>query len=119
MIQFLEIFDNFLRFKIGVPKYSKKMVEVKLTPPASRELGHIDSLILKLSEVQNTLKIEYTFNMRVLGMTGTTMVAEKKVKTFEQNLSSKQYYSYGHPDQDFIIASIKEILAEVKPRLSL
>lgn len=119
MLQFLEIFDNFLRFKIGPMKFSKGMVEVKLTPPSSRELGHIDSLVLRMSEIQNTLKLEYLFNLRVLEMTGTTMTAEKKTKSFDQTLNSKQYYSYGSPDQEFIIASINKILIEVKPRMSL
>ncbi|MBY0412844.1 MAG: hypothetical protein K2Q18_01700 [Bdellovibrionales bacterium] len=117
--QFLEVFDNFLRFKIGTMKYSKGMVEVKLTPPASRELSHIDGLILRMSEVGGNLKLEYNFNMRVLEMMGTTMTAEKKSKQFEQTLTAKQYYVYGSPDQDFIRNSIGSILNEIKPKMML
>ncbi len=117
MIQFLEIFDNFLRFKIGPKKYSKGMVEIKLTPPNSRELSSVESLVLKMSEVENSLKLDYTFNTRTLEMNGSTMSAEKGVKHFEQTLSAKQYYSYGSPDQDFIISSINSILSQVKPKM--
>jgi len=72
-----------------------------------------------MSEIQSTLKLEYTFNMRVLEMSGTTMTAEKKTKFFEQTLSSKQYYDFGSPNQDFILASINSILSDVKPKMLL
>ena len=52
-------------------------------------------------------------------MSGTTMTAEKKTKFFEQSLNSKQYYDFGAPNQDFIIASINSILNEVKPKMLL
>ncbi|MFA6238010.1 MAG: hypothetical protein WC635_11820 [Bacteriovorax sp.] len=116
--QILQILENFIRFKISQTKYSKGMVEVKLSPPTSRELSHVDSLILRIKEVDKTLNIEYLFNLRVLDMAGGTMTAEKKTKQFEQNFSSKQYTIYGDSiNQDFIIESINSILKDVKPKL--
>lgn len=119
MLQFLEVFDIFLRFKIGPKKYVKGMVEVKLTPPTSRELGHVDSLVLKMSEVNQTMKLEYAFNVRSLEMSGTTMSSEKNTKVFDQTLSAKQYLSYGSPNQEFITTSINTILTQVKPKMML
>ena len=74
MKQFLEIFENFLRFKVGQIKYSKGMVEIKLKPPGSRELSHVDSLVLRMSEVNKTLRLEYLFNLRMLEMNGASRV---------------------------------------------
>ncbi len=118
MHQVLEIFENFLRFKIGQTKYADGMVEVKMTPPTSRELSHVDSFVLSMSEIEKSLKLQYLFNLRVLEMVGTTMVSEKKTKQFEQILTSKQYLIYGNsPNQEFILESIQSILKDVKPKL--
>jgi hypothetical protein len=119
MIQFLEIFDNFLRFKIGPKKYSKGMVEVKLTPPNSRELSSVEGLVLRMCEVEGQLNLEYTFNTRVLEMIGTTMSTEKKVKQFKQILNQKQYYVFGAYEQEFILNSLNSIVDQVKPKLML
>lgn len=115
--QILEIIQNFIRFKLVQIKYVKGMVEVKLAPPASREMSTIDSLILSMSEVEKNLTLSYEFNMRVLDMAGGAMQTQKKTRDFEQKFTSKQYLIYGDAlNQDFIIESINSILAEVKPK---
>lgn len=118
--QILEVFENFLRFKVKEIKHAKNKIEVKLTPPTSRELSNVDSLILSLSEVNKTLTLDYTFSLRVLEMTGATMVAQKKTKEFKQTLTSKQYLIYGESlNQDHILSSVNEVIKEVTPKLML
>ncbi len=115
--QILDLIQSFLRFKVVQIKYSKGMVEVKLAPPSSsRELSTIDNLILSLSEVEKTLKLNYEFNMRVLDMAGGAMSAQKKTREFEQSFQSKQYLQYDSLNQDFILQSINSVLNEVKPK---
>ena len=116
--QTLEIIENFIRFKVKEMKSVKGMVEVKLMPPTSREMSNIDSLILCLSEKEKTLTLKYSFNLRGIDMSSGTMQTQKKTKDFEQVFTSKQYMIYGDSiNQDFIIASLQTILAEVKPKL--
>ena len=116
--QTLEIIENFIRFKVKEMKSVKGMVEVKLMPPSSREMSNIDSLILSLSEKDKTLTLKYAFNLRGIDMSSGTMQTQKKTKDFEQVFTSKQYMIYGDSlNQDFIIASLQSILAEVKPKL--
>lgn len=115
--QILEAIQSFIRFKVVQVKFTKGMVEVKLSPPSSsRELSTIDSLILSMSEVEKTLTLKYEFNMRVLDMAGGAMQAQKKTRECEQKFSSKQYLQYDSLNQDFILQSINAILNEVKPK---
>lgn len=118
MKQFLEIFENFVRFKVVQIKFVKGMVEVKLNPPTSRDFAHIDSLVLRLSDVGNNLNCEYLFNTRVLEMLGGAMVSEKKTKKILRNISQKEFYMYGNsPNQEFVIESINSAIREVKSKM--
>lgn len=116
--QVLEIFENFLRFKVKEMKSAKGMIEVKLTPPNSRELSNLDGLLLSISEVEKNLTLKYFFNLRVLNISGATMQSEKATKEIEQKFTSKQYLIYGDSiNQDFIIESGKEVLNVVKAKM--
>lgn len=116
--QVLEIFENFVRFKVKEIKSAKGLVEVKLNPPASRELSNVDSLLLNLSEVNKTLTMSYLFNTRAIEMNGSSMQTQKKTREFSNTFNSRQYLIYGESlNQDFILESINSVLNEVKPRL--
>jgi len=116
--QILQILESFLRFKVKEIKNAKNMIEVKLVPPTSRELSNLDGLLLSISEVDKNLSLKYFFNLRVLNISGTTMQSEKTTKEMEQNFNSKQYLIYGDSiNQDFIIASVQEILNGVKTKM--
>lgn len=115
--QILDLIQSFLRFKVMQVKYTKGMIEVKLTPPtSSRELSTIDTLILSLVEKEKALVMNYEFNMRVLDMTSGSMQAQKKTREFEQAFTSKQYLQYDSLNQDFILQSINSVLNEVRPK---
>jgi hypothetical protein len=113
--QLLQIIENFIRFKVKEIKYEKGMVDVKLTPPASRELSNIDGLTLSITEIDKTLTLKYLFNYRALDLASPTMQVEKKTKLAEQVFTSKQYLIYGDSlNQDFIVESVQAILNTVK-----
>lgn len=118
MKQFLEIFENFLRFKVVQTKFSKGMVEIKLNPPSSREFSHIESLVLRMKEIDKILDLEYNFNLQVFDATAGPMVVQKKIRKIEQKFTSKEYYIYGDsPNHDFIKTSIEAVIKEAAPRI--
>ncbi|MBC7538006.1 MAG: hypothetical protein H7281_04245 [Bacteriovorax sp.] len=120
IIQFLEILDNYLRFKVGTPKFSKGLVEIKCKPPTSKEMSHVDSLILRMKEVDKTLDIQYIFNLHVFEMVAGNIMAQKKITQVDQQLTSKQYYIYGNSlNHDFLISSISTVIKEATPRFFL
>lgn len=117
MDQFLEIFENFLRFKVVQKKYSKGMVEIKLNPPSSRELGHIESLVLRMKEVDKTLDLEYNFNVNVFETVAGNVMTQKKTLKMNKKMTSKEYYIYGDsPNHDYIKASIDSVIKEASPK---
>lgn len=114
---FLEIFKNFLRFKIGPIKYSKGMVEVKLTPPNSRELGHVESLVLRMIEVNKIVVMEYIFTLLSFDMASGNMLALKKTIQVDRSLTAKQYTIYGDSlNQEFLIAEFSGVIKEATPK---
>jgi len=118
LLQFLEVFENFLRFKVQARKFSKGMVEFKMTAPKSRDFGHVDSLTLRMKEVQKELFLEYHFIVSVLAVVDSNMIASKKTNIVEQKLNSKQYSIYGDSiNQDFVVSSIQSVLNEIKPKI--
>lgn len=115
--QILEIFENFLRFKTKEIKTGKNCVEVKLIPPASREMANVDGLVLSISEVDKTLTMNYVFNLRSLDLTGATTQVEKKVKEIEQKFTSKQYMMFDSINQDFVLQSLQSVVDGIKTKL--
>jgi hypothetical protein len=115
--QVLQIYENFLRFKVKEIKFDKGLVEVKLIPPSSRELSNIDGVLLSISEIDKNLTLKYTFNYRALDLSSPTMQVEKKTKTVEEKFSSKQYLIYGDSiNQDFIVEAAQTVLNTVKTK---
>lgn len=115
--QFLEIFQNFLRFKVVQTKFSKGMVEIKLTPPSSKEMNHVESLILRMKEVSKTLELDYTFNLHAFEMIAGNLMAQKKIKQVNQKLTAKEYTIYGDSlDHEFIKNSISSVIKEATPK---
>ena len=120
MMQFLEIFEIFLRFKVLQRKYSKGMVEVKLNPPRSKDMSHVESLVLRMKEVNKTLEIEYIFTTHVFEMVAGNMMAQKKTTQVDQKLTSKEYYIYGDsPNHEFIKSSINSVIEKATPKFFL
>ncbi|MBC7712221.1 MAG: hypothetical protein H7177_02720 [Rhizobacter sp.] len=115
--QILTIIENFLRFKVKEIKSGKGVLEVKLTPPTSREMSSVDALTLNISEIEKNLNLKYNFNLRGLDLASATMAVEKKTKEVEQTFTSKQYLIYGDSiNQDFIIESFQSVLNGVKTK---
>ena len=114
----LQIFENFLRFKVKEIKSGKGSLEVKLVPPTSRELSNVDSLMLNISEIEKSLTLHYHFDFRVLNLTGATMQSEKTKKDIENVFTAKEYLIYGDSvNQDFIVESVQKVLSEVKTKM--
>jgi len=118
MMQFLEVMDNFIRFKIGPMKFQKEMVEVKLTPPVSKEFSQMEGLTLRMKEVDKNLVLEYHFSSKKIEMNGSSMSTSKVAQKFDQTITAKEFYIYGDSvNQEGITAKVNSILNEVKPKL--
>lgn len=118
--QFLSIMESFIRFKVVQKKFSKGMVETKLNPPTSKDLSHVESLLLRIKEVNKTLELEYIFTMNVFETVAGNVMTQKKIRQIDQKLFAKEYCSSpDYADQDFIIKKINEVIKEITPKFLL
>lgn len=109
--KYIEIFENFHRFKRKALKNKKGFIDVQYTCPGGKELGQIEKLNQQLRIVDSKLEVNWIFKLNKLGYKDGSVVEEKVEKIFEQSLDKKAYMDFGDfPNQDGILASIKEVL---------
>ncbi len=116
MAFFLEMFENFFRFKIGPKKFKNGFVEIKMIPPKSREMSALDGLNLQLKQLGDELTVKYIFKTKALESNAGDVKIEKKKKEFEQILTSKEYMIYGSFNHDGVKKAIGEIVQNVIPK---
>ena len=111
----ISLFDTFHRFKLKEMKSTKKGVEYKILPPNSRELSHLESLSLTLSMEEETLNLNYEFQVKKLDTTSVTTKLNKEVVKIHQALIPKEY-SLGREmlNQDGILKYIEAALGQIK-----
>jgi hypothetical protein len=120
IVQYLEILEHFLRFKIGPIKFSNGAIEIKLTPPKSKQLTHVDSVTVRLKESDKVLSIHYSISLHSFEMTAGNMIAQKKTKELEQEIPHKDFYIYGDSvNQDHLIKIIGDLITTATPKFSL
>ncbi|MGE3610095.1 MAG: hypothetical protein AB7I27_10950 [Bacteriovoracaceae bacterium] len=109
------LLDTFQRFKVKEYKSSKKGVEYKLLPPASRDLANLESLLLTFSMKQEDLILEFQFQVKKLDTSSVTTKINKETLKVERSLTSKEY-SLGKDliNQDQLIKMIEGVMSEVK-----
>lgn len=112
---FLEIFENFFRFKVKGLKNKKGWVEAKMASPGSRELGAVEQLLLHMKMNGEDLELKYQFKVKKLAYAETGVEAKSVKMDFEQVLGPKQYKMFGDaPNQDGMMKAISEIIDQIK-----
>lgn len=117
ILQFLEVFETFERFKSKGVKNKKGALEFKMLPPDSKDYAAVDSLLLLIKEEDQKLILDYLFKVKKLeyGEIGVESVASKLA--FHDELSKSQYHSFGDSvNQEGIQAALKQILDQVKSK---
>lgn len=118
IVNFIEVFENFLRFKVQQTKFSKGMIELKMKPPGSREFGHIDSLVLRIKETKKTMELEYNFTISAFDTSSGTTLAQKKTIKVNKTLIARDYcLSQDVPNPDFMKSSITAVIKESTPKI--
>ena len=115
---FLEVFVNFHRFQIKQTKFSKDMmVEIKLSPPKSREMTSVEGLVLQMKKDKDNLIVNYHFSVKKLESVSTTEAkVQSKKMIFDQILTKNDYEEYGSFSHEKVKEQIGLILKEVIPK---
>lgn len=111
---FVEVFEQFYRFKLKNFKNKKGFIEAAVTPPASKDWTTIQKMSLQFKLVDEVLDVVFNFAIKKMSFD----IAHEKTKdtklSINQKLSPKQYSRFGSVNQDGIKAVIDEVLDQVK-----
>jgi hypothetical protein len=109
------LLDTFYRFKLKECKSSKSGVEYKLVPPTSRDMANLDSLNLTFALQENSLLMNYDFQVRKLDTSGVVNKVNKESVIILKSLTPREF-SLGKDmiNQDFLLKSIEGVIGQVK-----
>jgi hypothetical protein len=114
---FLELFENFYRFKVKEIKNKKGLLEVKMEAPKSKQFGAIDKLMLEMNMKEDALVLKYIFTAQRLSYESGMVQAKAVQLEFDQVLEKKEHTLYKEsPNQDVILKALLSILEQVKSK---
>ncbi len=114
---YLEIFENFFKFKVKTIKNKKGFIDIKMTAPDSKELGAVEQLNLNAAMDGDDLNIKYIFKLKKLAYDAGNVAAKSEKKEFKQTIGKRQHTAFGDsPNQDGLQKSISEILDQIKSK---
>ncbi len=114
----LDVLDIFFRFKLKEKKFNKKSIEFKLLSPESKEFKALDTLILNLTETEDsTIQLTATFNLKNVGVQDGNIAVTKSKTVKKLELAPSQYlFQKDSPNQDAIREAFQGLFNEVLPK---
>jgi len=115
---YLKAWQDRLRFKAKEVRSKDQHLEIKLTPPASRDYAHLKKITaIWQQDAQKNLQATYKIVLQELGVhDGTAALAEVK-KELTQTLTPKQYeFSPGMLNTEAFATAAEEIAQQMKMR---
>lgn len=113
--QFLEIFENFYKFKVKSLKPKKNFIEATIAVPPSKEFTGVEQLKLMTRMDGENLELNYRFKVKKLDFSAQSTKVKDEVVVVENILTPKQYHIYGSAiNQDEIISHLDNVLGNVR-----
>lgn len=111
---FLEIFEQFYRFKVKTLKSKKGAIEAVITPPSSKDWTGIQKMTITLKMNKKELETIFNFKIKKISFDSAFNTTKDELLTITKVLSERDYSRYGSVNQDGISNAIKDVLAQVK-----
>ncbi|OUR94047.1 hypothetical protein A9Q84_18210 [Halobacteriovorax marinus] len=112
---FIEVIENFLRFKVKSLKYKKEALEATIVVPNTKDYSKIMQFKLIFSKSEENLLLNYQFKIKSIDFSGGFTGTKDSNEEFKQVFTPKEYLSYGDSiNQDFIVKKLNEIIDQVK-----
>lgn len=111
---FVEVFEQFFRFKLKKYKSKKGFIEAGVTPPSSSDWSRIQKMVLQLRIVEKSLEVKFLFSLKnATFQSATDKTSDEKLEIIKV-LTEREYSLYGSTNQDGIRKVIEEVLEQVK-----
>jgi len=113
----LSLMESSFSFVLKGQKSRKGRIEAKLKPPAGKEYPTLEHLLLFFRFVEDSLQLNFCFNLKTLQASATTLEMKKAKREIEQVLPLKNYlFPGGQINNEPLEAAIGETLAAVKSK---
>lgn len=117
LTKYIEIFENFYRFKSKSMKNKGGFIEVVYKCPGGRDLDQIEKLTQRLRIIKGNLEVNWDFKINRLSYDTGSVIENLEDQSYQQSLLPKQYKMFGDsPNQDGIISSIDEVIDQAKKK---
>jgi hypothetical protein len=114
ILNFVEVFEQFFRFKFKKFKNKKEYIEVLVTPPDSKEWARIQKMSLKMRMSGNNLDVLFSIDTKSLSFDNTLAKTKDEKREIKRVLTKKEYELYGSTNQEGIKKVIAEVLEQIK-----
>lgn len=115
---FIGVFETEFRFVKKGWKQSKRGVEVKLAPPASKAFAMLERAVLTFECRNELLLVDYDFQVKKVNADAASLSVTKASKNFAQELELKAFRTpYGRLDSDQMGKWIREAIDQVESKV--
>jgi len=115
ILDFIEIFELFFKFKFKPLKNKKDFIEAKVDAPDSKPWSSIQSLTVKMKVHESQLEIHFNFKLKKMIYDTSGMNTKDSTLEIKKILTEKEYKGHGgSPNQEGIRRVIDETLEKVK-----
>lgn len=114
-LDLLQLFENFLRFKVKEIKNKKSKTEIKFLVPISKEFASVEDLTMDLSYAKRSFELEFVFKVKKLAYTQEGVnVKGDKLKLNLSLAGANLELAPGVIDHDKVLPQLKEVFETVK-----
>jgi hypothetical protein len=114
LLSFVEVFEQFFRFKFKKFKNKKDVIEAVITPPETNEWASIQKLTVQLSMSDNSIKANFNCSLKKIAFDNSLSKTKDEKKEINILITKKEYELYGSTNQDSLRAIIQNVLNEFK-----
>ncbi len=111
---FVEVFEQFYRFKLKNFKNKKGFIEAAVVPPSSKDWTSIQKMSLQFKMVEEDMDVTFNFAVKKMSFESIETKTKDTKLSFNHVLTPKDYSRYGSVNQDGIQKVIDEVLEQVK-----
>lgn len=114
IVSFVEVFEQFFRFKFKKYKSKKEYIDAQVVAPSSKEWSRIQKLNLQMKMDGKNLEIKFIFSLKNVAFESSNATTKDAALEICKVLSERDYSIYGSTNQDGICKVINEVLDQVK-----
>ena len=115
ILSFIQVFENFLKFKFKPLKNKAEKVQAKLTPPDIKDWANIKSIDLAMTCVDGVLNLDFAFKIKKISYDGPSMETKEVKHTETLELKPRDYILFESTlNQNFITQELNKALDSVR-----